>query len=401
MLAYRKSDFDALAARAALEEWTREGILDPELSAALSAKFPSPFHSPHLFIRIGLFLFGSLCAMASLGLLAMMFNGLNAFNTGRGFGILLLVFAAGLFSAAESLVRKAKPYFRAGLEEAFLYGALLSLAFGIYDSLYDGLHVRGDLRYPVAFFLAGVVAAAALRYADSLLAAVSLALCGFALFGLCSGSGEKAAYIFPCAILSLSALVASASGFALARKPLRYWDHLWSLLRLLALLTAYAGGNYFVVRELGHALFQHGVSADGTIPYAPLFYLVTFGLPPAYLIAGLVKKDRLFLNAGLITAALAVLTYKYYHRIMSVEMGLVSAGLFLIASAWIALRLLRKPRYGLSAAQAAGDAGEGILDAESLAMLHGFASKDAPPQTPEGLKGGGGGFGGGGASGRF
>jgi hypothetical protein len=394
MLAYRKSDFDALAARAALEEWSREGILDADLSASLSARFPLPFYSPNLFIRIGLFLFGSLCAMASLGLFVMMFKG---FHSDRGYGILLLVFAAGLFFAVESLIRKAKPYFRAGLEEAFLYGALLSLAFGIHEAF----RVRGDLHYPMAFFLAAVAAAAALRYADSLLAAVSLALCGFALFDLCSGSGESAAYILPCAIISLSALVAAASGLALARKPLHYWDHLWNLLRLLALLTAYAGGNYFVVRELGHALFHHGVTVDRDIPFAPLFYLVTFGLPPAYLAAGLLKKDRIFLNAGLVTAALAVLTYKYYHHVMPVETGLALAGIFLIAVAWIALRVLRKPKFGLTAAQASGDAGRGILDAESLAMLHGFASKGSPQQTPEGLQGGGGGFGGGGASERF
>ncbi|MDB5048010.1 MAG: hypothetical protein JWO30_1081 [Fibrobacteres bacterium] len=394
MLAYRKSDFDSLGARAALREWAEDGVIDAPTAAALLEKIPPPFHTPNLFIRIGLFIFGSICAAAAFGLFFVMGVGMRSH---QAFGVMLLVFAAVLTVAVEMLIRKEKPFFRAGLEEAFLYGALLCLIAGLIVLL----EMNSRLRFPIVLFAGCILAAAALRYADSFLAALAWASAFYALFDLCSGLGDRAGYILPLLVISLSACAAYACGGGLAKAALRHWEHVWQVLRFLALLTCYAGGNYFVIRELGHMLFHQSVTVDRDIPFAPAFYAFTFGLPLAYTAAGLVKKDRLFLHAGLVTAAFAVFTYKYYHHVLSVEAGLALAGIFLIATAWIGLRLFRTRRFGLTAA-ASEKGAKGILDAESLAMLQGFASKDISAQSsPEGLKGGGGGFGGGGADGTF
>jgi len=358
------------------------------------AGLPSPFYSPNLYIRIGLFIFGAICAQAALGMFFLITNG---WVSGDGYGFLLLIFGAGLIFAVEKLIRREKPFFRAGLEEALLYAALGCILAGVLMQF----RMFGRIHFPMALFMGCVFAAASLRYADSLLAALSQASAFYALFDMCHGLGNRAGYVLPPLMIFFSALTAKAAGWALRKEAWRTWEHLWKVLRFLALLTAYAGGNYFINRELSQLLFGMNLRAEQDIPFAAIFYFWTYGLPPAYIAAGMIRKDRLCLNAGLVVAAMAVFTFKYYHRVMSVEMGLTLAGLFLIAMAWAALRLFKDVRYGITAQAVPGAAGSGKVNAESLALLQTFGAKDAPAQAPEGFQGGGGSFGGGGASGKF
>jgi hypothetical protein len=400
MLAYRKSDLDALAAGDAIRAWAADGVLDAATSENLIAAFPSPFYSPNVFIRIGLFLFGAICALAALGLLFLMTNG---WNSSKGSGWTLMVFGAVLTAGLELLVHKTKPFFRAGLEEAATYGALLSLLCGL--CILIGF--RGSLHYPLALFMGTVIALAALRYVDGLLAVVAAAFGFYAIFDLGSQGGDPARIALPFLIIAVSAAIVFATGWALRRTALRHWDPLWTSLRFATLMTGYAGGNYFVVKEAGGAFlgagFRGDVSGESGIPMGAAFYVFTFCVPVAYIAYGLIRKDRLFLRAGLVCVALAVFTYKYYHHVMPVETGLTLVGLILIAVAWIALRVFKTSRFGLTAAHQKGSGG-GVLDAESLAVLQSLSSKHAAPAAgpaPDGLKGAGGGFGGGGASGGF
>ena len=394
MPAYRKSDFDTLAARNALDEWARDGVVDEAAAAALRAKFPEPFYSPNLFIRIGLFIFGCVSAMAALGLIILMTHG----GISQSDGSILVVFSLGLGGGLELLIRKEKPYFRAGLEEAFLYCALAFFISGVLIAF----AYRGDFQWPLALFMGCVCAAAAWRYADSLLSALALCALFFAAFDLCTGWKQTPPYVPPMLVISLAAFSAWAARRAMDREALRHWGHLWAVLRSLSLLIAYAGGNYFSVRELGHALFNQSLPEARDIPLAPVFYAFTFGLPMVYFAMGLIKKDRALLHVGLLTAALAVSTYKYYHHVMSLEGGLILAGLFLVGISWAALRAFKGIRFGLTAGPQK-DSRHGLFDGESLLLLQGLASKQGPtsPPVPEGLTGGEGGFGGGGASGTF
>lgn len=394
MLAYRKSDLDALAAAAAIRAWAADGVLDAATAESLKQAFPPPFYSPNVFIRIGLFIFGAICALAALGLLFLMTEG---WNSADGSGATLMVFGAGLIAGLEILIRRKRPFFRAGLEEAFTYGALISMLCGL--CILIGFH--GDLHFPLALFMGAVIALAAVRYVDSLLALIAAALGFYAIFDLGARGGDPARIALPFLIIAVSAAAVRASGWALSRPSLRHWDPLWTALRFATLMTGYAGGNYFVVKEAGGAFLDGSFRGDEGMPMGAAFYAFTFCVPVLYIAFGLARKDRLFLRAGLLCVALAVFTYKYYHHVMPVETGLALMGSILIAIAWIALRVFRTSRFGITAAQQKGH-GEGILDAESLAVLQSLSSKSAPPGTaPDALKGGGGGFGGGGASGGF
>ncbi|MDB5105005.1 MAG: hypothetical protein JWP91_2694 [Fibrobacteres bacterium] len=371
MLAYRKIDFDALAAGA------------------------RPFYTPNVFIRIGLFIFGYICALAVAGLIFLV---MDSWHSQKGSGAILMVYGAGLFAAVEGLIRRRKPFFRAGLEEVLLYGGLSAILSG----LFQWVHLRHGIHYPMALFMGCLFAVASLRYADSLLAAASLGMGFYALFDAGAGMGPRAGYLLPLLVVALSCLIVLAAARALATPSLRYWTHVWTALRFLTLMTCYAGGNYFAVREGGRALFGGAFDVTGGVPYAPLFYGFTFAIPILYVAVGLARKDRLCLRAGLLCVALAVLTYKKYHSVMPIETGLTLLGLALIAIAWAALRLFRTERFGITAGPQTDMSGAGLMDAESLALLQSLASRQAaPPQAPGGLEGGGGSFGGGGAGGKF
>ena len=391
MLAYRRSAFEALARHLAVRRWAEDGLLDPQAASALLARFPQPFYTPNVFIRIGLFVFGFICASSGLGL-----TSLATLNHGREtqLGIALLVYGSLCLGLREFLARREpRPFFRAGLDEAAGYYGLGCVIAGLLILA----RFRGDPHAGLALFLAAVFALAALRYADSLLASLSLAALVFALLDAGRAFGEAGVFLLPPLVVAFAAAVALGCGRALRARALRPWTRLWETLRLLALLLAYAGGNYFVVRELGGALLG-GRGAE--IPFAGAFYAYTFAIPAAYIVRGLRKKDRAFLDAGLFAVAAAVLTYKRYHDVMSLETGLVLAGLALLATAWAALKAFRPPRRGISAVAEKRSSQGGLLDAESLAAWTRLGGA-APGKLPDGHQGGGGRFGGGGAQGGF
>jgi uncharacterized membrane protein YgcG len=140
---------------------------------------------------------------------------------------------------------------------------------------------------------------------------------------------------------------------------------------------------------------------DGELPYAWAFYAYTFSVPMVYAAWGLARKDRLCLDAGLIAAAAAVLTYKAYHNVMPVETGLTLIGIALLAIAWACLKAFRPPRFGLSAEPRRRSVRGSLLDAEALAAWASFGGGAAQGKIPESFQGGGGKFGGGGAEGGF
>src|SRR3954454_21383473 len=128
MLAYRKNDFDALARSEAVSRWAKDKLVEESSGKSLSEKFPSPFYTPNEFIRIGLFIFATIGAMAAAGLFFLM---TGSASSETGVGAYLIVFGAGMAFLLEMLVRKEKPFYRAGAEEALLYGALICLVSGI------------------------------------------------------------------------------------------------------------------------------------------------------------------------------------------------------------------------------------------------------------------------------
>ena len=398
MLAYRRSDFEARARGAAINGWEDEGMIDGQAAALLRQRFPDPFYEPNPFVRIGLFVFGLICAGAAQGLLFLLFSP----RGGAGSYAALLIFSGAMaLGVQETLARRPKPFFRAGLEEAMAYLGTGCILAGILIIIDFG-HGR---EAGIALVIAAGTGLAAARYADSLLAAVCLGAILFALFVLAKDLGDIAISLLPFALIAVSAALVFFCGVARRRDALGPWEHVFDLLRLIGLVLAYAGGNYLLVREAGKALLHRSGDAGSGPPFALLFHFWTYAVPPAYLAYGLRKRDRQFLDAGLLLVAAAVGTYKYYHSVMPLEVGMIVAGTALLLVAWAALKAFRPARFGISAAASPRAAQGGLLNAEGLAMLHSAHSQSPSPEIPGkppgGMEGGGGKFGGGGAQGGF
>ena len=233
-----------------------------------------------------------------------------------------------------------------------------------------------------------------MRYADPLVAiscfVVSLALIANLL--LQSGLGRL---LLPFGAMAATGLLLLALRQLPTRADYFYYRSAGLVLRVLGLATLYLAGNYLVVRE-GNAALLGGGGPSGQIPLAPLFYAFTAGIPVLYIVLGLRRHDRLLLNLGLLALAFSIFTLRYYRSLLPPEIAATLGGVLLLAVALAALRYLRTPRYGFTAA-ADGEATP-QFNLESVVVAQ---TAHAPAAPEAGFQFGGGHSGGGGAEGSY
>lgn len=379
--------------------WHRRRLLSAEQLTTVQTAFPLGFYRPHLFLRIGLFLFTALGALAGTGFVGMLtnFNFLGTVVTSLIIGAVVL-----------ELVVQGKHLYHSGADNALLYLELMGLTTLIFYLVFTHQNAYGSqdfqdptpgtLRLTLALLLTlATLLLATLRYADRLVA-VAAYLCALLLLG-------NTLLALPFGTLLLPFLLGAASAGAyvwftrLLRQPeLLPYHRCLRLLRGVALGTAYLAVNYYVVRE-GNALLLPGyVPASPQIPLAPLFYLTTAVIPLLYLAQGLRRPDRTWLWLGLLTAAFSIFTLRYYRSLLPAPLAATLAGTFLVALTVWATRYLRHARHGLSSAP--DDADDQQLNLESLIVAQ--TAHAAPAPAPDtGVQFGGGHSGGGGATGAY
>lgn len=379
--------------------WHRRRLLTAEQLTAVQAAFPLGFYRPHLFLRIGLFIFTALGALAGTGLVGMFcqFNFLGTMVTSLFVGAVVL-----------ELVVQGKHLYHSGADNALLYLELMGLAALIFYLIFNQLNqygyqdfqdpTPGTLRLSLALLLTLVVLVlATLRYADRLVA-VAAYLNALLLLG-------NTLLVLPFGTLLLPFVLCAASAGAyvwftklLQRPGLLPYHRCLALLRGVALGMAYLSVNYWAVRE-GNALLLPGyLPVSPQIPLAPLFYLTTAAIPLLYLAQGLRRPDRTWLWLGLLTAAFSIFTLRYYRSLMPAPLAATLAGAFLVGLTVWATRYLRLARYGLTSDP--DDAEDPQLNLESLIVAQ--TAHSAPAHVPEtGVQFGGGHSGGGGATGAY
>jgi uncharacterized membrane protein YgcG len=168
------------------------------------------------------------------------------------------------------------------------------------------------------------------------------------------------------------------------------------VLEVCCLVLVYAGGNYYVVRELSINLMDLVLQPGEDIPFAWLFYFFTGALPIIYLFAGIRNKNVVLLRIGILILILSIATFKYYFLPGYTEVFLMVTGGILIIAVIILMRYLKQTRNGFTS--------ENILSS-SWANLNVEAfviSQTMGGNQPEKIEvketGGGGSFGGGGST---
>jgi hypothetical protein len=377
------------------ESWFRKRLISSEEYVHLRSMYVGGYTDPKLLPRVGHFIFASLIVWSALGIL------LLAIGAGgvKACGGMAFVYGLALYGAAGMYLKENKHY-RSGITHAMLFFALLCIFAGL------TVMITGDQGDPVMWMVylpasIGLVFTS-IRFISSFFALLAWMCFAAFVILLLFRMGAIGKAIAPFLMMALSGGLYVFLRKKKAVKEWMLWSRLLDVLEAAAVFTFYLSGNYYVVREMsGFDIYSYSKSE---IPLAWFFYSFTVLVPLAYLIAGLTRKNRLLLHAGLICSVLAVASIRYYHSFLPADIALTGVGIFLTALAWWAIRFLHKAKGGITS-QADPDAQESNDEKQALKSLNqmiisGAATGSHTPQSdasPDDVSFGGGSGGGGGA----
>ena len=387
MIAYNTAELDNKDVQDQTRKALAEQLITGEEDTRIRAAYPVTLYTPNLFIRIGLFLLTTVIVIASAGLLALMIS-----SNANSVAVPLLF--TGLFSIGilEYLVYR-KRHFRSGVDDALLWLAAALILTAI-DFFFD--HVS-DLQLWLLAFVMSLWCT--LRFADRIMALAAYSSLLGILFCTVGEWGSTGRLLLPFSIMVVAAATGLISASLYKKRPYRHYRDCLILLKVACLLSFYAAGNIFVVRELQFSFFGWRAAANTPRLLSGFFWIWTLIIPFLYLGRGIQKKDRIFLWMGLALIAAAISTIRYYHALLPLEWAMVIGGALLITVSYTLIKYLRTPRYGLTDREDPGGHPIAGLQLESILIAETF-----PPATPpvsDGFRFGGGSGGGGGAGGEF
>ncbi len=385
MIAYNKEWLDHLNNRRTAHDAFDEDCLTKEERENIYKKYPVGFYTPNVFVGIGLMLLTIIIQLFSFGLIALIFRESNE-NT---FGVLAIVFAIVCYMALEYMVRK-KNHYSSGVDEGLLWGASLALFCGI--SL---PHVESELTNSIIVFAISLFGT--IRYADRLMAVILYFSILAIIFYSCVEMGSAAKAIVPFVIMIVS-LVAYFLVLKFKNTAINlHYANCLTMIEISSLISLYAAGNYFIVRELSNELFHLNLREGETISFGWLFWIFTVLIPLLYLVRGVMKKNIILIRTGLLLIVAIVFTIRHYHTILPIEALMTIAGVLILIIAYSLMKWLQEPVNGFTSRMLSSKNEMDKLHIESLIIAQTFK----PGTEAAGTKFGGGDFGGGGASGDY
>lgn len=398
LIAYPLQNFDDVAVKETAAKWHKRGLIEKDSLQQIEAHNPLGLYSPGIFTRIGIFIFTWIGYSALSGFVALLFGGfIEQLNFEDYITPYLLLNTIVVFAVLEFVIRDKKAY-KAGIDDALLYGGL-GLLFGLIIKVVFGIDddFSTETMLILSFMAFGIFTFAAIRYVDMLVAACAYACLLATVFLALSLTGEIGKMLMSFVLMLVSAGVYFYVKKLNQKHEDRFWsDPLW-LIELLSLLVFYIAGNYFVVRSLSEEMFNMHLAEGEDIPLAFIFYIFTAAVPLVYVWKGLQHKDRTMLTSGLILVAVAVLTFKYYFSLGHPEISLTIAGAVMILVAYFATRYFRTPQFGITYAEDKAIE-KGMLNFESVIIGQ---TVSAGTHAEHGFEFGGGKSGGAGADGDF
>ncbi len=350
----------------------------------IKLKYPVQFYTPNIFIRIGLFILTGIILSFSFSLFSLLFMS-SLENAWKG---LMLFFAILTYAALEFMVQT-KHHYKSGVDDALLWN-FAGMLFGSISLILDA----GALTNCVLAFLISLYCS--IRFADRVMSAVAfLSLLAILFFLFTDHLGISKA-IIPFVLMAASAAVYFLIKHLEKKVSLKNYEHCFNMISIVSLLSFYAAGNYYVVREVNNAMFH--LTSDGSLPFGWMFWILTFLIPILYIARGIQKKDALFLRVGLLLIAAMVFTVRNYYHIIPHEVFMTIAGAILLILSYGLISYLKQPKFGFTYAELNKENKFEKLQIESLIIAETFGQQTKPTET---TKFGSGSFGGGGAGGEF
>lgn len=395
MIIYNKTWLNNLDIQDQVNPSLAAGDLTKEEFKNIEKAYPVGFYSPNIFVRTGLFLLT--CVIALFGGCLLTYICWNLVTSHSGAWVLFLA----LFSyIALEVVVKTKHHFRAGTDDALIWisGGLFCVAFTWLTFTMDWDHNTSmATAISIAAFTLFLSLFLTLRFADSLMALFCFltALVLAVLLAIDQLSFGKE--ILPFLVMLLSAVVYYFSWSKISSPKFVYYQHCLRFLQTGSLLTLYLAGNYYVVQEMGNALYGYTSIGPYKVPYPVFFWPWTILVPFIYTGLGLYKKNVILLRTGLVLIAIAAVTFKNYYHVLPIEGTLVLIGLVTLGGSYGVIRYLKTPKKGFTSEELSEDTIPGGINVESLIIA--TTQLDTPTGTENRF--GGGDFGGGGSSSNF
>jgi uncharacterized membrane protein YgcG len=387
MIAYNKEQLDNREIVLEAEKAFRRQLITQEELDSIKAAYPVQLYTPNMYLRIGLFILTLIIGIFSYGFLCLIMLSGASENV---FGGINIFFAIGSFIVLELLVKEKKHY-KSGADAALMW-----MCGG---TLIGGIMLLGEITTPVT--IGGFVFIAStwffLRFADQVMGWLAQLALLFTLIEML----ESLKLGLPFVIIGVSFGMYWLLRSLAKQEECRHYKGVMKGMQAVALLTLYAGGNFFVVNQFNARYYDNDYGWHVTvwpIGWSIFFWTLTVAVPFLYLFFGIRKKDQVLLRVGLILVAAIVFTVRYYHSVAPLEVAMTVGGLVMILFAYFIIRYLKVPKHGFTSEE---DDEKGTLEAlqiESIVISQSFKT-GAPAKDRFDF--GGGSAGGGGASGEY
>jgi hypothetical protein len=288
MLAYNKNALYNLFVRSQTSDAYESGATTKEEYAAVLAKYPSQFYTPNFFMCIGLFILTVVILIFSIGIISLAILRIGLDNAITALAIL---FSSFCFIFLEVLIRRRKHY-HSGVDTALQWSAAIILFSGIAY----GTEAHGLLLSIIIFIIS---LACTIRYANTLMATVTFLSFLSIFFFTFSDVGILAKAILPFVFIVISFVIYFAAKKINNRRYFTGYEECTLAVEVTSLITLYAAGNYFVVKQIGDLMFNTNFSAQ-PMPFRLLFWILTVAIPLVYLFFGIKNKDAILLRVGLV-----------------------------------------------------------------------------------------------------
>lgn len=339
---YNKQWLYNLYVRQQADEALYKGAIDEEAYKTIYRAKPAGFYTPNIFVRIGMGIAVFIMALFGLGLISLVFlTGDGGEHIEQVFGVLMLLLSGACLFIAIQMIRDRHDY-NSGRDNMLIWLSGTGIFSGIV------LVSHGDSSFSVAYsvlamLISGSLAVLFFDMLMSVLAFLSLLAC---IYFICTKGGEVGQGIASFAIMGVSGVMYYLLTPVERLKPL--FRNCIYYVRLVALLTLYAAGNYYVVcrAATGFAPYTQGSITGGLSIF---FWACTFGIPLVYLAIGIRKKELMLIRTGALLIVAGVLTFRQYHSVLPAEIALSIGGIIAIAVAYKLLVSLRDGKAGFTA----------------------------------------------------
>ena len=338
MIAYNNDWLYNIYVRKQADEAFNERCITQEAYDAISAVRRIGFYTPNYFVRRGFAILTLIVVSFVMGLMATMFGVFNS-----SFSFFVVFFGVACYIGAELLVRS-RNHYNSGVDNVLIWMAAGMICGGMTDNFGHGA-LSGIALSSICLVVCGGLA---LRFADVLLT-IAATLAFFCVVFFCyEQAGALARNTTPFLMILVAGLIYFVSVKLASNRSFLLYRFCLRCVSILSLLAMFSSGNYYLVRELSNEMFNLGLRPQDPLPLGWFFWAWTFGVPFVYIGVGIFKKDIMLIRVGLPLIAVPILTFRYYHSIMSPETAMLLGGSVLFIVSYSLIRYLRIPRNGFA-----------------------------------------------------